>query len=495
MRFVPHEYQRLAFEWIISHPRCLLFLEMGLGKTVVCLSAVKRLARYGEAEKVLVIAPKKVAESTWSSEAAQWDHLAGLRVSNVIGGARQRNAALEADADIYVIGRDSVVWLCERYKKKFPFDMVIIDELTSFKNPSSLRFKALRRVLGQVPRVVGLTGTPTPQGLPDLWAQVYCIDGGERLGKYVTHFRERWFTVITHNNVPIRIIPKKGAKEEILSAISDIALAMRAEDWLKLPPLIAENVPVRLDEATMKRYREFETEKVLEFKKTGEPLLAGSSASLVNKLSQYANGAIYTDNLNEYGDREVIEIHDEKLKALQDIYESEDNSPILVFYQYKHDRDRILSYFDKLKESRLSKKLIPSYYDTLDRPDRDRGTIEVYRGPSELSRWNKGYIGMLLLHPASAAFGLNMQFGGRRIVWFSTGWKLELYQQANARLYRQGQKYPVRVFHLVAQGTVDERMVAALTGKGAGQRDIVNQLAAAIIADHEENEKQNEKKC
>ena len=226
MRFVPHEYQRLAFEWIISHPRCLLFLEMGLGKTVVCLSAVKRLARYGEAEKVLVIAPKKVAESTWSSEAAQWDHLAGLRVSNVIGGARQRNAALEADADIYVIGRDSVVWLCERYKKKFPFDMVIIDELTSFKNPSSLRFKALRRVLGQVPRVVGLTGTPTPQGLPDLWAQVYCIDGGERLGKYVTHFRERWFTVITHNNVPIRIIPKKGAKEEILSAISDIALAM-----------------------------------------------------------------------------------------------------------------------------------------------------------------------------------------------------------------------------------------------------------------------------
>ncbi len=332
MRFVPHEYQRLAFEWIISHPRCLLFLEMGLGKTVVCLSAVKRLARYGEAEKVLVIAPKKVAESTWSSEAAQWDHLAGLRVSNVIGGARQRNAALEADADIYVIGRDSVVWLCERYKKKFPFDMVIIDELTSFKNPSSLRFKALRRVLGQVPRVVGLTGTPTPQGLPDLWAQVYCIDGGERLGKYVTHFRERWFTVITHNNVPIRIIPKKGAKEEILSAISDIALAMRAEDWLKLPPLIAENVPVRLDEATMKRYREFETEKVLEFKKTGEPLLAGSSASLVNKLSQYANGAIYTDNHNEYGDREVIEIHDEKLKALQDIYESEDNSPILVFW-------------------------------------------------------------------------------------------------------------------------------------------------------------------
>ena len=459
--FVAHEYQKRAFRWVLDHPRCLLFLEMGLGKTVVTLSAIKRLQLYGEAEKVLVIAPAKVAESTWSSEAEEWAHLQTLRVSNVTGTATQRERALALDADVYVISRDSVAWLCERYKKKFPFDMVVIDELTSFKNPKAIRFKALKRVLPQVHRVVGLTGTPTPNGYPDLWAQVYCIDQGQRLGKYISHYYDRWFNVIQlPNGVPIRFLPKDGAKAEIMEAISDIALAMRTEDWLKLPPILYEDTFVTLPDAVMKKYRKFASDKVLEITKDGKPLTAESAGVLVNKLAQFSNGAIYDE------DRNVVPLHEEKLRMLREIYESERNSPILVFYQYKHDAERILNYFNGLKKK-----------------GEITGNFQIYTNDEDRRNWNHGGYDLLLAHPAATAYGLNMQQGGCRIVWFTTGWDLERYKQANARLHRQGQKRPVKVFNLVMKGTVDERMLAALSGKDSVQSAVMLSLAKGVIKD------------
>lgn len=465
MRFTPHEYQTRAFNWIIDHPRCLLFLEMGLGKTVTTLSAIQRLQRYAEAEKTLVIAPKKVAESTWSDEAARWDHLS-LTVSNIQGTEKQRIEALNREADIYVIGRDSVVWLLETMGDGFDFDCLVLDELTSFKNPSSLRFKALKRVLKRIPRIIGLTGTPTPNGLIDLWAQVYCIDQGERLGKYVTHYRSRWFDVITapNSHVPIKVTPHKGAQEEIMEAISDIALAMRAEDWLKLPPIMIEDVKVALPPKVAKQYEEFKREKVIEFKQGAEPLTASSAATLVNKLAQFANGAVYTPNPDPYREPDITELHDEKIKRLWEIYESEQDSPLLVFYQYKHDKYRIQEFLEKRrKEGKLH--------------------FRIYETAGDMMDWNRGLIDILLAHPASTAFGLNLQVGGSRIVWFSTGWNLEQYQQANARLHRQGQKRAVMVYNLVATDTVDERMAEAIRGKADRQRSVVKGIASNILTD------------
>lgn len=450
MKFKAHEYQERAIWWVVDHPRCLLFLDMGLGKTVATLSAVQKLRGYGEVSKVLVIAPKKVAESTWATEAAKWDHLS-LRVSTVIGTAKQRERALAEEADVYVTGRDTVVWLverCAKLRQAFPFDMVVIDELTSFKNPRSLRFRALRKVLGRVDRVVGLTGTPTPNGLADLWAQVYCIDGGKRLGPFITHYRERWFNTVEHNNIVIRIWPKEGAEEEIRDKISDIALTMRAEDWLSLPDMIEHDVRVTLPDRVARGYLQFQKEKVLDLKElnggNSEDIPAASAAALANKLSQYANGAVYDE------ERNVREIHDEKLHALAELLEADD-SPVLCFYSYQHDRDRIMARFRELRPV-------------------------AYKGDGELRAWNEGKVRLLLAHPASAAFGLNMQSGGHRIVWYSTGWNLELYQQANARLHRQGQQRPVTVHRLIAVGTIDERMAAAISGKGQTQAAFLKKL-------------------
>lgn len=451
MRFEAHEYQERAIRWVEDHPRCLLFLDMGLGKTVSVLTAVQHLINHGEVERMLVIAPKKVAESTWSTEAEKWDHL-DLKVSPVMGDVRRRRAALAEAADVHVISRGSVVWLLDEMKGRLSYDMVVIDELTSFKNHRSLRFKALRKALPSVARVVGLTGTPTPNGLKDLWAQVYCIDAGARLGRFSTHYIERWFNTVVRNNIVIKCWPKPGAEEEIRDLLADIALTMRAEDWLRLPPLLERDVPVSLPEDVAKGYRDFEKQCVMEVIRDsgGEPgmVTAASAASLSNKLSQYADGAVYDDN------RGVVEIHGEKLEALAEIEESV-SSPLLVFYQFQHDRDRILSRFSRLKP-------------------------EVYQGDDQLRRWNDGKIRMLLAHPASTAFGLNMQSGGHTVVWFSTGWNLELYQQANARLHRQGQRRPVTVFRLIAQGTVDERMAAAITGKGEMQRGFMDQMKSYI---------------
>lgn len=451
MRFQPHQYQQRAIDFILDHPRCLLFLDMGLGKTVSTLTAISELQNYGEAERVLVVAPKKVAESTWSTEVAKWDHLR-LTTSKVIGTPAQRTAALQAKADIYVIGRDSIPWLVTECKKdrKWPFDMVVLDELTSFKNPSSLRFKAMKAVLPMTHRVVGLTGTPTPNGLIDLWAQVYCIDGGERLFKSVTRYRDAYFHVVEHNHIPIKIYPRKGSQEEIMNRISDITLSMRAEDWLTMPPMTITDVPVGLPTAVMNRYRKFEKEKVMEAIEDGTEITASSAATLLGKLSQFANGAVYDEEKN------VTIVHEEKLSALDEIVESVGGS-VLCFYQYQHDRNRIVKHYG------------------------DKMRVRVYEGEQDLNDWNEGKIDLLLAHPASTAFGLNMQSGGSVIVWFSTGWNLELYQQANARLHRQGQKHPVRVFNLVAGGTVDERMVLAIRGKEETQTNVMKRLAREII--------------
>lgn len=457
MIFKAHGYQERAIAWVHDHPRCLLFLDMGLGKSSVTLTAVSDLIRWGETERVLVIAPKKVAESTWSNEAGKWEHLRDLKVSVLTGTEAQRLAKLDGDADIWVIGRDSVAWLEKVMKegKRKPFDMIVIDELTSFKNPRAIRFKALKRLAASSERIVGLTGTPTPNGLKDLWAQVNCIDGGERLGHFITHYRKRWFNCVEHNNIIIKMTPKPGAEEEIRGLISDIALTMRAEDYLSLPDMLEEDVPVALPERKLSAYRKFERERVAEvLSESGgdvKTVTAASAAALTGKLSQWANGALYVDEEAEGWDREWRVIHDEKIYALGEILEA-DESPLLCYYQFKHDAERIVRYFSALEP-------------------------RVYTCSKDLEDWNAGRIRLLLAHPASTAFGLNMQTGGHRIVWFSTGWNLELYQQANARLHRQGQIRPVTVQRLIAQGTVDERMAAALEGKGVSQAELLRHLA------------------
>lgn len=449
MIFRPYEYQQAAIRWILKNPRCGLLLDMGLGKSVITLTAVQQLMDYCEVSRTLVVAPKKVAETTWTAEAEKWEHLKGLRVVKVMGTEKQRKLALASKADVYVIGRDSFVWLVGLYGGNLPFDVLVIDELTSFKSSKSNRFKAMRMATPTVSRVIGLTGTPAPNGLIDLWAQMYCIDMGERLGKSVTKYRETYFETHKWNNIIVRCDVKKGCEEVIRAKIADICLSMQAKDYLQLPDMITHTEKVELSSKTMAAYTKFEKEKVLEFQEehTGEAsnILANSAAGLMNKLSQFANGAIYDE------DRNVHEVHDEKLDRLAEIIEAANGSSVLVFYQFKHDIDRIAK---KLKGYR----------------------VKVYQGEAELKEWNAGKIDVLLAHPASTAFGLNMQDGGHYIVWYGTGWNLELYQQANARLHRQGQQHPVTVYQLICTGTVDERAAAALESKKGVQQGLLDSL-------------------
>jgi SNF2 family DNA or RNA helicase len=449
MIYKPYEYQQTATRWIMEHPRCGLFLDMGLGKTVSTLTAIQQMIDDCEITRTLVVAPKKVAETTWSTEAEKWSHLQGLSVVKVMGTEKQRNLALATKADVYVIGRDSFVWLCGTYGGMLPFDVLVIDELTSFKSSKSERFKAMRQAVPTVKRVIGLTGTPAPNGLIDLWAQMYCIDMGARLGKSVTKYRETYFETHKWNNIVVRCDVKKGCDEIIRNKIADICLSMQAKDYLQLPNLLTHNVTIDLTSATMAAYSKFEKEKVLEFadEHAGEPanILANSAAGLMNKLSQFANGAIYDD------DRNVHDIHSEKLDKLAEIVEAANGSSVLVFYQYKHD------------VSRITKKL-KGY------------KVVAYEGEQQLKDWNAGKIDVLLAHPASTAYGLNMQQGGHYIVWFGVGWNLELYQQANARLHRQGQQHPVTVYKLLCRNTVDERAAAALENKKGVQQSLLDSL-------------------
>lgn len=449
MIYKPYDYQRTAMQWIIDKPHCGLFLDMGLGKTVSTLTAVQQLIDDCEIDRVLVVAPKKVAETTWSTEAAKWDHLTALKVVKVLGTEKQRCLALAEKADVYVTGRDNFVWLVGKYGGQLPFDAIVIDELTSFKSAKSERFKAMRIALPSVKRVIGLTGTPAPNGLIDLWAQMYCIDQGERLGKSISRYREAYFETHKWNNIIVRCEVKKGCDTVIRNKIADICLSMQAKDYLELPDMITHTASVELSAKTMAAYAKFEKEKVLEFKAEhgDEPanVLANSAAGLMNKLSQFANGAIYDE------DKNVHEIHDEKLDRLAEIVEAANGNSVLVFYQYKHDIPRIQA---KLKGYK----------------------VRTYEGEKDLIDWNAGKIDVLLAHPASTAYGLNMQQGGHYIVWFGTGWNLEHYQQANARLHRQGQRYPVTVYKLICRGTVDERAAAALDNKKGVQQGLLDSL-------------------
>lgn len=449
MIYKPYDYQRTAMKWIIDKPKCGLFLDMGLGKTVSTLTAVQQLIDDCDIERVLVVAPKKVAETTWSTEAEKWEHLHDLKVVKVLGPEKKRCLALAEKADVYVTGRDNFVWLVGKYGGQLPFDALVIDELTSFKSAKSQRFKAMRIAVPSVKRVIGLTGTPAPNGLIDLWAQLYCLDQGERLGKSVSKYRETYFETHKWNNIIVRCDVKKGCEEVIRNKIADICLSMQAKDYLQLPDMITHSVKVELSAKTMAAYTKFEREKVLEFKNehADEPanVLANSAAGLMNKLSQFANGAIYDENMD------VHAVHDEKIDRLAEIVEAANGSSVLVFYQYKHDIPRITAKLKGLK-------------------------VKKYEDAGDLEQWNAGNIDVLLSHPASTAYGLNMQQGGHYIVWFGTGWNLEHYQQANARLHRQGQRYPVTVYRLLCSGTVDERAATALDGKKGVQQGLLDSL-------------------
>ena len=447
MEFKPHEYQKMAIEKIYETPRCGLFLEMGLGKTVITLTALEDMI-YNSFEvcKVLVIAPLRVAEDTWSRESAKWEHLKHLRISKVLGTPSQRRAALAAEADIYIVNRENVVWLCDELSVAggWFFDAVVIDELSSFKSPKAQRFKALRKYITRSRRVIGLTGTPAPNGLIDLWSQIYLLDGGERLGRTVTGYRERFFLPDKRNQTTIfSYKPKDGADKAIWDRLSDICVSMRAEDWLTLPERIDNVVTVRMTDKQRAAYEKFEREQYIQFIE-GE-VTAVSAAALTNKLLQYSNGAMYK------ADGDYIETCEGKLDALEDIIEAANGKPVLCFYSYKHDLERIRKRFPNAVK--------------LDNAE-------------DIENWNNGGIELLLAHPAGAGHGLNLQAGGNIIVWFGLTWSLELYQQANARLYRQGQKNAVIIHHLLTENTVDERVYQSLQDKGEVQDDLLDALKA-----------------
>lgn len=398
--------------------------------------------------RVLVIAPKRVAEDTWSRESEKWDHLQGLRVARVLGGPADRRKALEQDADVYVIGRDNVCWLVEHLGAAWPFDMVVIDELSSFKSPQAKRFKALRKVMPRVRRVVGLTGTPSPNGLMDLWAEVYLLDQGERLEKTIGAYRELYFKPGASNgHVVYQWIPRRGSAEKIEKLLEDLCVSMSAADYLQLPDRIDNEIRVRLTGEELQQYRQMEQEQILQLE-GDEAVVALSAAAVMTKLLQMANGAVYTEGGG------VHRIHRQKLEALQEILEAT-GEPVLVFYSFRHDLDAVM---EAVPEAR------------------------ILESPEDIAAWNRGEIPVLLAHPASVGYGLNLQQGGHVIVWYGLTWSLELYQQANARLHRQGQEKPVIVHHIIAEGTVDEQVLKALKAKDTSQ-------AALLAALKERSEK------
>lgn len=447
MQYQPHTYQQKATEAIIDNPRFALFLDCGLGKTVSTLTAINELMLNSfEISRVLVIAPKRVAEMTWSEELCKWDHLSNLSVAVAVGTKAERIAAINLRAMITTINRENVIWLLDylkMHKLKWDFDMVVLDELSSFKDSKSKRFRALKQILPKVKRVVGLTATPAPNNLQELWPELFLIDAGQRLGKTVTAFRNRWFTPGRRNGPMVyEWLAKNGAEEEIYSAISDVTLSMQACDYLDMPERIDNRVYVDLSPAEMVKYRELEKHFLLDL--DGEVVVANSKAVVGNKLLQLANGSVY----GEYGDR-AIKVHDHKLDALEELIEAQNGRPVIVYYSYKFDLEAILSRFPsaiKLDNTR---------------------TIEA---------WNAGKVPILLVHPASAGHGLNLQAGGSTIIWYGLTWSLELYLQACARLWRQGQKQTVIVHHILARGTVDERVMQALAKKDMNQNALLQAL-------------------
>ena len=451
MKFTPYPFQRAGIEWIVNRPACALFWGMGTGKTVTTLTAVSELIYERlDVRRVLVIAPLRVARDTWAREAAKWDHLRHLRIARVLGSLKERAAALEQDADVYVVNRENVVWLIGhlgKLRRSWPFDMVVIDELSSFKDHASKRFKALRRVRGLIKRVVGLTGTPAPNGLIDLWPQIYLLDQGMRLGASMTLFRAKYFRPDKSNgHIVYSYTALPGAPEAIYDRLSDLCMSLRKEDVLSLPGQIYETVEITPPPSLLKQYRQFERDQTMEAADEGGEIVALSAASLTGKLLQFANGAIYD------ADKNVRELHTLKLDALEDLIEAALGEPVLVFYAFRHDRDRIMA--------RL--------------PCRELATSD------DIDAWNRREIPIALAHPASVGHGLNLQQGGHIIVWFGLTWSLELYQQANERLNRPGQTDVCRIYHLIVKGTHDERVMQALENKDTSQRALIDALKAAV---------------
>lgn len=445
MKYKPHNYQQFATDFILNQSICCLMLDMGLGKTVITLTALWQLALDSfDVSRVLVIAPKRVAEDTWPKELAKWEHLIGLTSSLVLGSAAERKVALQKKAFLYIINRENVAWLVKNHY--WDFDMVVIDELSSFKSNKAERFKAMKKVRPMVTRIVGLTGTPAPNTLLDLWPQMYLMDMGQRLGRFIGGFRDRFFLPDKRNREIIYSYkPREGAEDAIYALISDICISMKAADYLDMPEWIDNRIEVSMSPKERKLYDDFQKDMVLSI--GDEELDAVNAAALSNKLLQMANGAVYGE------DKKIIPIHDRKLDALEDLVEAANGKPLLVAYWYKHDLQRIKARF---KNARC---------------------IDTAK---DIDDWNAGKIPLALIHPASAGHGLNLQDGGCTIVWFGLTWSLELYQQLNARLWRQGQKHTVVIHHIVTKGTHDEDVMRALENKDTRQSALIEAVRARI---------------
>lgn len=456
MKFIPHKYQEYCIRYILSHPMAAVFLECGLGKTVIALTAILYLMfdRF-EVGKVLVIAPLRVSRTVWPQEKNQWDHLNFLQMSVVCGSAKEREAALKTRADIYVINRENVKWLVEYFEKNripWPFDMAVIDELSSFKNNASQRWKALKKVRPMIKRIVGLTGTPAPKGLMDLWSEIYLIDGGERLGRFISRYRQTYFKPSEMNpytGMVYSYTPLPGAEQEIYDRISDISVSMKAADYLDMSECVTVDRVVEMSPGEKRVYEQMKKQLVVSL--DGSEIDAANAASLSGKLLQMANGAVYS------GDGDMKILHDKKLLELGDLIEQANGQNVLVAYWYKHDHERIMEYLSELG------------YEPRD-----------IKSDADIADWNEGKIQIGLISPASAGHGLNIQKGGHLLIWFSLVWSLELYQQTNARLWRQGQKDTVVVQRIVTAGTIDERVIKAIEKKSFDQDSLIDAVRAEL---------------
>lgn len=446
MQYVPHEYQSFATEFIVKNAISALFLEMGLGKSVTTLTAIDKLMYdHFEISRVLIIAPLRVAVSTWPSEIKKWNHLNRLSYSVVVGNEKERRQALRKKADIYIINRENIDWLVNKSGFYLEFDMLVIDELSSFKSYSAKRFKSLLKIRSNFKRVVGLTGTPSSNGLMDLWAEFRILDLGQRLGRYITHYRNTYFVPDKRNGMVIYSYkPQDDAEKRIYQAIGDITISMKSCDHLQMPELIMNEVAVEMDQTDVQRYQKFKKEMVLTLEE--KEIDAINAASLSNKLLQMANGSVYDE------DKASHTIHDKKLDALDELIEEVNGKPVLVAYWFQSDLERI----------------------------KKRMKVREIKSSQDIEDWNKGKIPVALIHPASAGHGLNLQTGGAVLIWFSLTWSLELYQQTNARLYRQGQKQTVVIYHLLTKGTIDEDVMAALKHKEQTQEALMNAVKARI---------------
>ncbi len=447
MKYSPHDYQKYVTDFILNHPVAAVFLDMGLGKTAITLSAIFDLCLDSfMVRKVLVIAPLRVARDTWPDEIRKWDHLRGLTYSVAVGTETERKVALMQKVSLYIINRENIQWLIEESGLPFDYDMVVIDELSSFKSYQAKRFRSLLKVRPTVKRIVGLTGTPSSNGLMDLWAEFRILDLGKRLGRFITHYRNAYFLPDKRNGqVVFSYRPREGAEEEIYAAISDITISMKAVDHLKMPECVMNEVKVTLSEKERKTYDTMKTDLVVSL--GDEEIDAGNAAALANKLSQMANGAVYSE------DKRVFPIHERKLDALEDLIEAANGKPVLVAYWFKHDLERIQKRF-KVREIKTSR---------------------------DIADWNSGNIPVAVIHPESAGHGLNLQAGGSTLIWFGLTWSLELYQQTNARLWRQGQKAEtVVIHHIIAENTIDERIMNALRKKDKTQSALIDAVKANL---------------